>query len=56
MKLVITCKCPECGNEVKISKALAGRVLQQGRKQPSKEDRQKWGKKGAIKRWRSKTI
>ena len=53
--LPVTCKCPECGTTIPITKALAARVLQQGRKQPDAADRIAWGKKGAYKRW-GKTI
>jgi hypothetical protein len=56
MKLPVTCKCPECGTAVTITKADAARVLGAGRKAQSKEQLSKNGKKGAAARWAMKKI
>jgi hypothetical protein len=51
MILPVTCKCPECGTAVTITKADAARVLSAGRKSQSKEDLSRNGKKGALARY-----
>jgi ribosomal protein L13 len=51
MKLLVTCKCPECGTAVTITKAEAARILGANRKKQSKKQLSENGKKGAATRW-----
>lgn len=44
-------KCKTCGAEVTVTKAVAARILQEGRKMPTTEERRAWGTKGSSKRW-----
>lgn len=55
-KLTVTCLCPNCGTAVPITKMQAGMALAVGRKQASKEQLSAAGKKGAIKRWGTRSI
>lgn len=56
MNLLVTCKCPSCGTPITITKRDAARVLGAGRKEQTKAELSKNGKKGALARWGNKKI